>query len=166
MPYPDGDLSDLSSLRWPAREIPLSVMVLPHGRGLPLPAYETGGAAGMDLIAAVDEIVDLHPRARALIPTGLAFAVPDGYEVQVRARSGLAIKQGLAVLNAPGTIDSDYRGEVKVIVVNLGESIISISRGMRIAQMVVQPVVRAKWQQVEVLPSSPRGSGGFGSTGA
>jgi dUTP pyrophosphatase len=165
MPYPDGDLSDIATPVWPAREVTLAVTVLPHGRGLPLPAYESSGAAGMDLIAAVDEIVDLHPRARALIPTGLAFAVPDGYEVQVRPRSGLAIKQGLSVLNSPGTIDSDYRGEVKVIVVNLSESVISITRGMRIAQMVVQPVVRARWQPVSSLAASDRGAGGFGSTG-
>lgn len=165
--YPDGDLADLNNLaRWPQAEVTLPVTVLPHGRGLALPAYETSGAAGMDLLAAVDEIVDLAPRARALIPTGLAFAVPDGYEVQVRPRSGLALKQGLGVLNSPGTIDSDYRGEVKVIVINLSDVTISISRGMRIAQMVVQPVVRARWQPVSQLPATQRGAGGFGSTGA
>jgi dUTP pyrophosphatase len=150
---------------WPQPLVTLAVTVLPHGRGLALPAYETDGAAGMDLLAAVDEIFDLQPRSRALIPTGLVFAIPPGYEVQVRPRSGLALKQGLTVLNTPGTIDSDYRGEVKVIVINHNDVPVAITRGMRIAQMVVQPVVRAKWLEVETLPDTVRGTGGFGSTG-
>jgi dUTP pyrophosphatase len=150
---------------WPQPRVQLAVTVLPHGRGLPLPTYETDGAAGMDLLAAVDEIFDLLPLSRALIPTGLAFAIPPGYEVQVRPRSGLALKQGLSVLNTPGTIDSDYRGEVKVIVINHNDVPVSITRGMRIAQMVVQPVVRAVWQEVDSLPDTLRGAGGFGSTG-
>jgi dUTP pyrophosphatase len=149
----------------PQPQVQLAVTILPHGRGLPLPAYESDGAAGMDLLAAVDEILELLPRSRALIPTGLAFAVPPGYEVQVRPRSGLALKQGLTVLNTPGTIDSDYRGEVKVIVINHNDISVAITRGMRIAQMVVQPVVRAVWQEVDVLPETARGTGGFGSTG-
>lgn len=149
----------------PQPHVTLAVTVLPHGRGLALPAYETEGAAGMDLLAAVDEILDLLPRSRALIPTGLAFAIPPGYEVQVRPRSGLALKQGLTVLNTPGTIDSDYRGEVKVIVINHNDVPVAITRGMRIAQMVVQPVVRAVWHEVDTLPDTVRGTGGFGSTG-
>jgi dUTP pyrophosphatase len=156
---------DATKPSWPHPQVTLALTVLPHGRGLPLPSYETDGAAGMDLIAAVDEILELAPRARALIPTGIAFAIPPGYEVQVRPRSGLALKQGLGVLNSPGTIDSDYRGEVKVIVINLSDVSVTVSRGMRIAQMVVQPVVRAQWQEVDTLPETMRGAGGFGSTG-
>ncbi len=162
MPLPEDDSAGPS---WPQPQVQLAVMVLPHGRGLPLPAYESDGAAGMDLLAAVDEIFELQPRTRALIPTGLAFAIPPGYEVQVRPRSGLALKQGLSVLNTPGTIDSDYRGEVKVIVINHNDVPVTITRGMRIAQMVVQPVVRAQWHEVETLPETVRGTGGFGSTG-
>jgi dUTP pyrophosphatase len=161
MSLPENNASAL----WPQPQVQLAVTVLPHGRGLPLPAYESDGAAGMDLLAAVDEIFDLQPRSRALIPTGLAFAIPPGYEVQVRPRSGLALKQGLSVLNTPGTIDSDYRGEVKVIVINHNDVSVSITRGMRIAQMVVQPVVRAMWHEVDSLPDTVRGTGGFGSTG-
>ncbi len=166
MSLPDDILpEDQPQSSWPQPQVRLAVTVLPHGRGLPLPAYESEGAAGMDLLAAVDEIFELAPRTRALIPTGLAFAIPPGYEVQVRPRSGLALKQGLTVLNTPGTIDSDYRGEVKVIVINLSDTTAVVSRGMRIAQMVVQPVVRASWQEVETLPNTVRGAGGFGSTG-
>ncbi len=147
------------------REVEVSVMRLPHGQDLPLPAYATPGSAGMDLYAAVEAPLRLAPGERALAPTGLAMALPEGYEGQIRARSGLALKRGLAVLNAPGTIDSDYRGEVGVILVNLGSETIEIARGERIAQLVVTPVIRAAVRERAVLPDSPRGAGGFGSTG-
>jgi len=139
------------------------VQRLPHAEGLPLPAYATEGSAGMDLLAARD--VTLAPGARALVPTGLCVAVPDGFEMQVRPRSGLALKHGVTVLNAPGTVDSDYRGEVGVILVNAGAESFSIARGERIAQAVFAPVTRAEWESVVVLPETARGSGGFGSTG-
>jgi dUTP pyrophosphatase len=140
---------------------------LPHSEGLPLPAYETPGAAGMDLRAAVEDEapVTLAPGKRALVPTGLSIAVPDGFEAQVRPRSGLALKKGLTCLNTPGTIDSDYRGEVQVILANLGEETITISRGDRIGQMVICPVVQAQWEEVDALEETRRGAGGFGSTG-
>ena len=140
---------------------------LPHAEGLPLPAYETPGAAGMDLRAAVSEgePMVLKPGARAMVPTGLQIAVPEGYEAQVRPRSGLAAKAGISCLNTPGTIDSDYRGEVKVILVNLGEEDFTIRRGDRIAQMVICPVVQAQWDVAESLDETARGAGGFGSTG-
>jgi dUTP pyrophosphatase len=138
---------------------------LAHNSDLPLPAYETGGAAGMDLRAAVDEELVLKPGARAMVPTGLAFAVPLGFEAQVRPRSGLAAKAGITCLNTPGTIDSDYRGEVKVILVNLGEEDFPIRRGDRIAQLVIAPVVQAAWAEVASLDETARGAGGFGSTG-
>lgn len=144
--------------------IAVPLMRLPHGEGLPAPAYETAGAAGMDLRAA--EPATLKPGARALIPTGFAIALPDGYEAQVRPRSGLAVKHGVTVLNAPGTIDSDYRGEIKVPLINHGETDFVIARGDRIAQMVVAPVVRATWTAAETLDSTARGEGGFGSSGA
>jgi dUTP diphosphatase len=145
--------------------IAVDVRRLPHGADLKLPAYETAHAAGVDLLAAVDTDVLLAPGARALIPTGLAIALPVGYEAQVRPRSGLAARDGVTVLNAPGTIDADYRGEVKVIVINLGETPFTVTRGMRIAQMVVAPVARLAWREVEVLEETARGAGGFGSTG-
>ncbi|MYZ47624.1 dUTP diphosphatase [Propylenella binzhouense] len=147
--------------------VPVAVKVLPHGEGLPLPAYQTAGAAGLDLLAALpgDAPLVLAPGARRLVPTGLALALPDGYEGQVRPRSGLATRNGVTVINAPGTIDSDYRGEVMVGLVNLGAEPVEIARGMRIAQMVVAPVVRAELVRVATLEDSPRGSGGFGSTG-
>jgi dUTP pyrophosphatase len=140
---------------------------LPHSEGLPLPAYETDQAAGMDLRAAVpdDEPFTLRPGARHPIPTGLAFALPPGFEGQVRPRSGLAAKHGVTCLNTPGTIDADYRGEVKVILVNLGEEDFVIRRGERIAQLVIAPVVQATWSEVESLEETARGAGGFGSTG-
>jgi dUTP pyrophosphatase len=144
-------------------EIP--VVRLPHAAGLALPAYGTQGAAGMDVLAAVEEDLVLAPGARAAVPTGLMMAVPPGHEVQVRARSGLALKDGLAVLNAPGTIDCDYRGEVKVILANLGSAPVTISRGMRIAQLVLAPYVRATWAETDRLEGTARGAGGFGSTG-
>ncbi len=136
-----------------------------HAQGLELPAYATDGAAGMDVLAAVDADLVLLPGARAAVPTGLMMAVPAGHEMQVRARSGLALKEGLAVLNAPGTIDSDYRGEVKIILANLGDRSFTITRGMRIAQLVLAPYVRGRWAEVESLDATARGEGGFGSTG-
>ncbi len=136
---------------------------LPHGEGLPVPAYATGGAAGMDVVAA--EALTLAPGARAAVATGFAIAIPDGYEVQVRPRSGLAIKHGITCLNTPGTIDSDYRGEVKVILINLGDAPFAIERGERIAQLVPAPVQRATLEIVDILDDTLRGSGGFGSTG-
>lgn len=140
---------------------------LEHNRDLPLPAYETAGAAGMDLRAAVseDEPMILRPGGRAAVPTGLAFALPDGFEGQVRPRSGLAARHGVTLLNTPGTVDCDYRGEVKVILVNLGEEDFTIRRGDRIAQLVIAPVVQARWAEVEDLDETVRGAGGFGSTG-
>ena len=138
---------------------------LPHGEGLPLPGYATEDSAGMDLLAAVVDPVMIQPNARALIPTGIALALPSGYEAQVRPRSGLALKHGLTVLNSPGTIDADYRGEVQVILVNLGEEPVTIARGMRIAQLVLAPVTRGSLDFATTLPSSARGGGGFGSTG-
>ena len=149
----------------PMSEPRFRVQVLPHGEGLELPAYATPGSAGCDLRAALTEPLTLAPGARALVPTGLAFAIHEGYEGQVRMRSGLAIRSGLALLNAPGTIDSDYRGEVKVIVANLGESPVTLLRGERIAQLVFAPVVRAKLTRVETLEPTTRDDGGFGSTG-
>ena len=147
--------------------IRIDVQQLPHGEGLPLPAYQTAHAAGLDLLAAVaeDSPVTLEPGERALIPTGLSIALPPDYEAQVRPRSGLAAKHGITVLNAPGTIDADYRGEVGVLLVNLGNAPFVIRRGERIAQMIVAPVAQAELVTVAVLPSTERGSGGFGSTG-
>ena len=143
------------------------VVRLAHGADLPLPAYETANAAGMDLRAAVPEgaVVSLPPGGRAAIATGLAIALPKGFEGQVRPRSGLALKSGLTVLNTPGTIDADYRGEVKVILVNLGEAHAEIRRGDRIAQLIVAPVAQAQWAEVASLEDTARGAGGFGSTG-
>ncbi|KPF77514.1 deoxyuridine 5'-triphosphate nucleotidohydrolase [alpha proteobacterium AAP81b] len=146
-------------------EIAIAIQVLPHGEGLPLPVYATEGAAGMDVVAAVDAPLVLAPGARAAVPTGLAMAIPLGFEVQVRPRSGLAAKHGLTVANAPGTIDSDYRGEVKVLLVNLGDAPVTIERGMRIAQLVPAEVTRATLAVVADLDATARGAGGFGSTG-
>jgi dUTP pyrophosphatase len=145
--------------------IPVAIIRLPHAKGLDLPAYATEHAAGMDLCAAVKDAIVLNPGERKLIPTGLAIALPEGFEAQVRPRSGLALKHGLSVLNSPGTIDADYRGEVQVILANLGAEPFTITRGMRIAQMVVASYVRIAWQAVEKLPETVRGEGGFGSTG-
>ena len=143
------------------------IVRLPHGEGLPLPAYETAQAAGMDLRAAVpdDEPLTLRPGSRFPVPTGLAFALPPGFEGQVRPRSGLAFKHGVTCLNTPGTVDADYRGEVKVILINLGEEDFVIRRGERIAQLVIAPVVQAVWAEVESLEDTARGAAGFGSTG-
>lgn len=147
--------------------IRIDVTPLPHFAGLQLPAYETALSAGMDLRAAVpeDAPLTLEPGARALAPTGLAIALPPGYEAQVRPRSGLALKHGLTCLNTPGTIDADYRGEVKVLLINLGQDAFVVRRGERIAQLVVAPVTRAEWREVAALPETARGEGGFGSTG-
>ncbi|WGM41281.1 dUTP diphosphatase [Caulobacter sp. NIBR1757] len=146
----------------------IPVVQMAHAQGLPLPAYETALAAGMDLRAAVpdDAPLTLAPMARAMVPTGLSFAVPPGFEAQVRPRSGLAAKAGVTCLNTPGTIDADYRGEVKVILINLGEEDFVIRRGDRIAQLVIAPVVQAGWSAVDSLEETARGAGGFGSTGA
>ena len=145
--------------------VELAFRALPHFGELPLPAYATAGAAGMDIVAAVTEDLVLAPGARSAVPTGLSMAVPAGHEVQVRPRSGLALRHGVTVANAPGTIDSDYRGEVKILLVNLGDADFTVSRGMRIAQIVLAPVIRADPKLVEELDDTARGSGGFGSTG-
>jgi dUTP pyrophosphatase len=148
-------------------EIDIQIARLPHGQDLPLPSYQSALAAGLDLIAAVpaDRPLTLAPGARALVPTGIAIALPPGTEAQVRPRSGLAVKHGLTVLNAPGTIDADYRGEVQVLLINLGSEQVAISRGMRIAQLVIATVARAHLIEVAALNETKRGSGGFGSTG-
>src|SRR5271165_3550746 len=145
----------------------VSVRILPNGAGLPLPSYQSAGAAGLDLLAAVPPgtKASLPPGGRQLIPTGLALAIPHGYEGQIRPRSGLALKAGITCLNAPGTIDCDYRGEVGVILVNHGTEPFTIRRGDRIAQMVVARYERVEWQEVENLDDTARGAGGFGSTG-
>ncbi len=145
--------------------VDVSVVQLPHGADMDLPHYATEHAAGMDLMAAIEGTVTLEPGKRAIVPTGLSIALPVGYEAQVRPRSGLAAKHGVTVANAPGTIDADYRGEVGVILVNLGEEAFTIDRGMRIAQMVVAPVTTISWVKTDTLPDTERGSGGFGSTG-
>jgi dUTP pyrophosphatase len=143
----------------------IRVRRLPHSQGLALPSYATAGAAGMDLLAAVEAPVTIDPGKRALIPTGLAIALPAGFEMQVRPRSGLALRNGIVLPNSPGTIDEDYRGEVQVIVLNAGDAPFVVERGMRIAQAVVAPVVRADWREVESLDDTARSAGGFGSTG-
>lgn len=145
--------------------LPITVKRLAHGKGLPLPAYATEHAAGMDLLAAIEQAMVLQPGERAMVPTGLSIALPIGFEAQVRPRSGLAVKNGITVLNSPGTIDADYRGEVKVILINHGCTAFTIERGERIAQMVVAPVSSAHWEEAEQLPETRRGEGGFGSTG-
>lgn len=144
-------------------DITIAILRLLHGEGLPLPAYATAGAAGMDVVAAED--LDLAPGARHAVATGFSMAIPEGYEVQVRPRSGLALKHGVTCLNTPGTIDSDYRGEVKAILANLGSESFAIRRGDRIAQLVPAPVQRAVLAEVASLDETVRGSGGFGSTG-
>lgn len=148
-----------------ANQVKVDIARLAHGAGLELPAYESALAAGMDLQAAVESAVVIAPGDRALVPTGLAIALPPGFEAQVRPRSGLALKQGITVVNTPGTIDADYRGEVGVILINHGDAPFTIERGMRIAQMVVAPVTQAVWNEVDELSESARGTGGFGSTG-
>ena len=149
----------------PSSPVAVPVVRLPHGRDLPLPAQATRESAGVDLLAAVGETVVLAPGARALVPCGIALALPEGHEGQVRPRSGLAVRHGVTVLNSPGTIDADYRGEVSVILINHGAAAFMIERGMRIAQLIVAPVRRVTLSPVEHLPGTARGEGGFGSTG-
>jgi dUTP pyrophosphatase len=146
-------------------ELQIDIARLPGAADLPLPSYQTEHSAAMDLAAAVVEPVVLDPGARTLVPCGFAIAVPEGYEAQVRPRSGLASKHGVTVVNAPGTIDADYRGEVKVALVNLGREPFTIERGMRVAQMLVAPVPRVRWRETAELPATSRGAGGFGHTG-
>jgi len=146
--------------------VAVSLQILPHGRDLLPPSYATTGSAGVDLAAAVEAALVLQPGERVAVPTGIALALPEGWEGQVRARSGLALKHGIAVLNSPGTIDADYRGEIRVILANLGTAPVTIARGERIAQLVIAPVSRAEWQVVAGLPETRRGTGGFGSTGS
>jgi dUTP pyrophosphatase len=149
----------------PSVTLEIRIQRLPHAEGLPLPAYVTDGAAGADLCAAVGSEVVLEPGERTAVPTGLVLEIPEGYEGQVRPRSGLAIKAGLTIVNAPGTIDSDYRGELKVLMINLGSEAVSIVRGDRIAQLLIAPVTKASFIETEDLSASERGEGGFGSTG-
>lgn len=146
-------------------DLVLPVTVLPHGEGLELPSYATPGSAGCDLRAAIGESLTLLPGGRALVPTGIVVAIPAGHEGQVRMRSGLALRHGLSLLNGPGTIDSDYRGEIGVILANLGSDPVTIARGDRIAQLVIAPVVQVRLEKVEQLPETARDAGGFGSTG-
>lgn len=143
----------------------INIQRLPHATDLPLPGYATAQSAGMDLLAACSNDMVIEPGKRVLIPTGIAIALPDGFEAQVRARSGLTIKHGLSVLNGPGTVDADYRGEIKVILANLGDTAFTVTRGMRIAQLVIAHYARANWVEVDSLEESARGAGGFGSTG-
>lgn len=143
----------------------VAITKLPHAEGIDLPHYATAQSAGMDLSAAVDAPMVLGAGESALVPTGLAIALPDGYEAQVRPRSGLAFKHSVTVLNSPGTIDADYRGEVKVLLINHGKEPFEITRGMRIAQMVIAPYTQVKWNEVSDLDETARGAGGFGSTG-
>ena len=148
-----------------AAAVAIEVVRLPHAADLPLPSYATEGAAGMDLLAAVSDPLVIAPGARALVPTGLRLALPPGHELQVRPRSGLALKHGIVLPNSPGTIDEDFRGELQVIVLNAGAEPFTVERGMRIAQAVLAPVTRAAWREVETLGESARGASGFGSTG-
>jgi len=147
------------------RRIKVSVQRLDHGKDLPLPEIQTELSAGVDLLAAVEGNIELTPGDRTIVPTGLMIALPAGFEVQIRPRSGLAIKSGITVLNSPGTIDADYRGEIGAIMINQGQETFTIKRGMRIAQMVVVPVVGIEWVETDTLPETTRGAGGFGSTG-
>jgi dUTP pyrophosphatase len=147
------------------KNVEVRITRLAHGQGLDLPAYASAGAAGMDLLAAVEKPVNIPPLGRVLIPTGIAIALPPGYELQIRPRSGLALKHGITLPNTPGTIDEDYRGEIQVIMMNAGEEHFLVTRGMRIAQAVLAPVVRVSWLEVASLDETARGTGGFGSTG-
>jgi dUTP pyrophosphatase len=148
-----------------SKTLTVAVTTTPNGRGLPYPSYATVHAAGMDLTAAIEQPVILKPGDRALVPAGISIALPPGYEAQVRPRSGLALKNGVTVLNSPGTIDADYRGEVGVILINHGREDFKIERGMRIAQMIIAPYATAEWKEVANLDATARGKGGFGSTG-
>lgn len=147
--------------------VPISLIQLPHGEGLPLPAYATSQSAGVDLMAAIEEPVHLNPFERKLLPTGLSIALPKGYEAQIRPRSGLALKYGLTVLNSPGTIDADYRGEIQVILINFGKDTFIIERGFRIAQLILMPVARLCWKEIDHHDDIEQNDryGGFGSTG-
>ncbi len=149
------------------KTVSVAVKTLPHFDGLPLPKYETDGAAGMDIRAAIPdgEPLVLGPGERTMVVTGLSFAIPEGYEIQMRPRSGLAAKHGVTCLNSPGTVDSDYRGEIKVILINHGQESFTVTRGERIGQMVLAPVTRLEWEETDTLPETMRGEGGFGSTG-
>ena len=149
----------------PHNQVDIAVQPLDHAVGLNLPSYASEQSAGMDLAAALEEAIELSPGERALIPTGISIALPEGYEAQIRPRSGLALKNGVTILNAPGTIDADYRGEIKVILINLGAEEFTIERGMRIAQMVIGRHANVAWTVVEDLEETVRGAGGFGSTG-
>jgi dUTP pyrophosphatase len=146
-------------------DLKMQVRRLPHSEGLPLPAYQTAGAAGMDLHAAVSDNVIIDAGSIVLVPTGLEIAIPSGFEAQVRPRSGLAVKHGISLPNTPATIDSDYRGEIRVPLINLGREPFVVSRGMRIAQLVVAPVMRVAWEEVAELPTTARAAGGFGHSG-
>lgn len=146
-------------------DVELQITRLDHGRDIPLPSYETAGSAGMDIRAAVQAPMTIKPGARALVPSGFKMALPMGFEAQIRPRSGLALKKGISLPNTPGTIDADYRGEVGVILINLGDEDFIIERGDRIAQMVIAPVTRGIWSEVDTLDETARGTGGFGSTG-
>ncbi|GAK32202.1 deoxyuridine 5'-triphosphate nucleotidohydrolase [Iodidimonas nitroreducens] len=152
-------------LKSPDENVCIPIMRLPHAQGLDLPSYATKDSAGMDLLAALESPKTLLPGQRALIPTGLAMALPVGFEAQIRPRSGLAIKHGITVLNAPGTIDADYRGEINIIIINHGDTAFTIERGQRIAQMVVAPVLQVKVVETQDIGETDRGKGGFGSTG-
>jgi dUTP pyrophosphatase len=160
--YDSGIPSQLSEA---VMSINVNIQILPHGEDIELPKYETSGSAGMDLSAAIEQDIVLKVGERKLIPCGFAIALPEGFEAQIRPRSGLAFKNGVTVLNSPGTIDSDYRGEIKVILINLGQDDFVISKSMRIAQMVIAPVIQSKWNIVTSHDETSRGSGGFGSTG-
>ena len=148
-----------------AAAVTVAIRRLPNGADLPLPDYATAGSAGVDLMAAVEMSRTLAPGARDAVPTGIAIALPPGFEAQIRPRSGLARKHGVSIVNAPGTIDSDYRGEIEVLLINLGEAAFTVEPGMRIAQMVIAPVARAAWRETAALKTTGRGAGGFGSTG-
>lgn len=149
-----------------AGSVTVAIRRLPHGAALPLPGYATAGSAGVDLMAAIASPRKLAPGARDAIPTGIAIALPAGFEAQIRPRSGLARTHGIGIVNAPGTIDSDYRGEIEVLLVNLGDAAFTVEPGMRIAQMIFAPVVRAEWRETGTLGATARGAGGFGSTGS
>ena len=146
-------------------DVEIEIKILEHGKGLELPTYATSGSAGVDLRAAIDEDITLQSLERKLVPTGIAIALPPGYEAQIRPRSGLAIKKGISMVNAPGTIDSDYRGEISIILINMGSEAVSFTRGDRIAQMVIARVSLADWKQVDELDTTDRNSGGFGHSG-
>ena len=158
-------LSEFKDYTQQMNKVKVLVERLPESEGLPLPQYATPGSAGMDLYAATDKDITLAPGERALVPTGLKIAVPEGYEAQIRPRSGLALRNGITLVNTPGTIDSDYRGALQIIVINLGSEPVTIHRGDRIAQMIIAPVTRAELREVDSLPDTIRGGGGFGHTG-